>query len=294
MKNNNYLKDFIDSYISDNKKNNIDIDKDECFSNVAKLLDIPHSKIFIEQQTIILDKKKQKKLTNNLNKIYVKKIPIQYILGYTYFYNEKYIVNKNVLIPRNDTEILVETACRYIKTENLKNLLDMCCGSGAVGISIAKNSNIEKIDFVDISKRALKVTKKNLLLNDVIQNNTVICSDLFKKFEKGFLKNVKYDIIVSNPPYISTSVIDTLSEYVKKEPVIALDGGKNGLDIYIKIIKDSIKYLNDNGLLIFEIGYDEKEVLTKYINSLGYFEVIEKIKDYGGNDRVIVCRFLRI
>lgn len=227
----------------------------------------------------------------NLNKLFDKlvkeNLPVEYITNIKYFYNEKYYVDENVLIPRDDTEILVSKAISLIEKYKLKTLLDMCCGSGCIGISVCNNSSVQKAFFVDISKKALEIASKNITLNNCKKNISTLNSDLFKDIDK----NIKFDIILSNPPYIKKQVIASLDEAVKKEPLIALDGGNTGLDIYERIVNDVDKYLNDGGFLLFEIGYDQKQDLINIINSNNNFEYIDCIKDYFGNDRVIICRF---
>lgn len=230
-------------------------------------------------------------LLNYLDLIIKDKIPPQYVIGEVPFYNEKYIVTKDVLIPRQDTETLVEKAIEYINKYKLEKGLDMCTGSGVIGISIAKNSNIKEMTLVDISTAALKVAQDNILKNDVSKKIFTLQSDLF---EKLMTTKDTYDIIVSNPPYIPTSEVQNLSEYVKNEPVIALDGGVSGLDFYEKIIKDARNFLNNGGFIAFEIGYNQMNDLVNIFNNFSEYTVIEKINDYNSNNRVIICRFHKI
>ena len=198
----------------------------------------------------------------------------------------KFRVNSNVLIPRQDTETLVEEALKVI--EPGMRVLDMCTGSGCLGISIAKNSDVKHVDLIDISAEALLVTSKNIKGNGVEDKCNIIKSDLFSKLKDS---NIKYDMIISNPPYINSDVVLTLDESVKKEPVLALDGGKDGMNFYRKILKDAREYLNDKGIIIFEIGYDQLNKMQLEIKKYKEYSIIESIKDYGGNDRVVICRF---
>ncbi len=161
---------------------------------------------------------------------------------------------------------------------------------GLFGISITKNSDIDNLTLVDISKKALEIVEKNLIKNNIKTNYSIIHSNLFEKLNK----NVKYDIIVSNPPYIKTSDLDNLSDYVKNEPMLALDGGEDGLIFYRKILQEAMLFLNDNSVILFEIGYDQKEDIVFLINEFKEYEVIECMQDLGMNDRVIVCRFHKI
>ncbi len=203
--------------------------------------------------------------------------PYAYIVGHKEFMKLDFIVNKTVLIPREDTECLVLEAIK----EARKNILDMCTGSGCIAISLAKYIRDAKVDAVDICKRALNVAKKNAILNGV--NVKFIQSDLFEKVENT------YDMIVSNPPYIKTKDMETLQKEVKNEPKKALDGGKDGLSFYRKIAEEARKYLNDQGVLLFEIGFDEANDVMKILKENNY-KKIRKIKDLSNNDRVISAK----
>ena len=224
----------------------------------------------------------------NILKSYINKIihgtPLQYITGKQEFMGIEFEVNENVLIPQPDTEILVEETLKIIKNMAKKDIkiLDLCTGSGAIAISISKLQNI-KVTASDISNKALEIAKKNNIKNSA--NVEFVESDLFKN-----LKEDKYDVIVSNPPYIKREVIKKLNKDVQKEPIIALDGGYDGLDFYRKIINESEKYLKFNGYLCFEIGYDQKEDVIGIIkNKERYINTYSK-KDLYGNDRIIITK----
>lgn len=189
----------------------------------------------------------------------------------------KFFVNNNVLIPREDTEILVQEAISL----NKKSILDMCTGSGCIAISLAKYIDGSFVEAVDISENALKLAKKNAKFNEVEVN--FINSNLFENVFK------KYDLIISNPPYIPSVDIEDLQSEVKNEPHIALDGGDDGLDFYRQISKDAINYLTDDGVLMYEIGFDQADSVSTILQECGY-ENIRVIKDFGGNDRVVVAR----
>ena len=187
---------------------------------------------------------------------YVKKrlghMPIQYILNKAYFCGLPLYVNENVLIPRFDTEVLVEEVLKISKKDKSKRILDICTGSGAIAIALKKLGGFERVDALDISDKALEVAKRNA--NELDLNINFLKSDMFSSLT---CEN-KYDIIVSNPPYIQSDVVDTLESEVKDfEPRLALDGDADGMKFYKIIAENYEDYLVDNGVLALEIGYDE-------------------------------------
>ncbi len=206
-------------------------------------------------------------------------IPVEKIFNKAYFYGLEFKVNENVLSPRPETELLVETALKYINQNGYKSALDLCTGSGCVAISVKKNCDIE-ITASDISAKALQIAKENAKNNNV--DIQFIRSDMFTNLEG------KFDIILSNPPYIDTAEIEDLQTEVKDhDPRLALDGGEMGLKFY-NIIHDNLrKYLNDNGMIIMEIGEDQKHLIISLFND---FNLIESIQDYSSNDRILVFK----
>ena len=224
--------------------------------------------------------------------------PIQYITKTQEFMGLNFYVDENVLIPQPDTEILVQATQKFINTvltrkENHKlfddivkkpikvpKILDLCTGSGAIAISLAKTLANVKVFASDISKEALMIAKKNALNNKA--NVNFIESDLFENI------NDKFDIIVSNPPYIETNVIPTLEKEVREEPILALDGGIDGLDFYRKIAKEAVTKLNPEGMLFLEIGYNQKINVIRILKNEKY-KIIKTLKDFGENDRVIIA-----
>lgn len=213
------------------------------------------------------------------------RIPLQHITGVQEFMGLEFMVNEHVLIPRQDTEILVE---EVMKDEHEgKRILDMCTGSGCILISLLHYSNWCEGVGADISANALKVAEKNA--QNILPEEkrpTFVESNLFEKVEGTF------DIIVSNPPYIRTAIIDTLMPEVKDhEPMQALDGSPDGLFFYRKIVKEAPKYLNKCGRLYFEIGHDQGEEVSALMTDAGFWQV-RVIKDYAGLDRV-VCGLLK-
>ena len=212
-------------------------------------------------------------------------VPLQHITHIQEFMKMNFYVDEDVLIPRPDTEVLVEEVIKIAKKINAKKILDLCTGSGAIAVSLAKYIKDSEITAVDISDKALRIAKKNAIDNEVENQITFIESNLFDKVRKE-----KFDIIVSNPPYIKKDIIKTLNTEVQKEPIIALDGGYDGLDFYRKIISKGYEYLKFNGYICLEIGYDQKiDVIELIENEEKYVETYCK-KDLYGNDRVIVTK----
>lgn len=226
-------------------------------------------------------------LEHYIKQIAIDKIPPQYIIGSVPIYNEKYIVTPDVLIPRQDTETLIEQVIMAINSNDYKNMLDLCTGTGAIGISVAKNSNIQKVTLSDISPAAIEIANKNIELNDAMEKCEAIESNLFNNIPQGNL----YDIITANPPYISVAEYETLSEFVKKEPYIALVAANSGLDMYIQIAKKAKEYLTDGGMLAFEIGYNQAEAVTNILQDMGCYYNIITVRDLNQKDRVLLCRF---
>lgn len=231
-----------------------------------------------------LDNIKEKQYLEEI-KILKKGVPIEHITHQKEFMKLSFFVDKNVLIPRQDTEILVEEVINIAKKNNAKKILDLCTGSGAIAVSLAKYLPQAEIIAIDISNEALKIAKKNAISNNVENQITFISSDMFTN-----LNEEKFDVIVSNPPYIKTNVIKNLDIQVQNEPYIALDGGKDGLDFYKKIINESYQYLKYNGYLCLEIGFDQKIDVIELIENTESFTGTYSKKDLFDNDRIIVTR----
>lgn len=225
-----------------------------------------------------LEKDQENQYFQNIEKL-KKGYPIQYITKHKEFMKMKFYVDKNVLIPRSDTEILVEEAIK--KAQNgQKSILELCTGSGAIAISLSKYVKNIAITATDISEKALEIAKKNA--QNLLENENIkfIQSDMFQNIKE------KYDIIISNPPYIKT---ETIKEYsLEYEPKLALDGGKDGLKFYKIIIDQAHKYLKENGIILLEIGYDQKEEIIKLVQNSKKYKEAKCIKDLFGNDRVII------
>lgn len=275
---------------------------------------ISKEKLILKYKDEINDKKVEefrkllKKLENG--------IPIQYIINNQEFMGLNFYVDENVLIPQPDTEILVEEVIKYCNElrnnesedketnkdykENIEKkpiinkedkninkktikILDLCTGSGIIGISIYKYLENVEIYASDISQKALNIAEKNTNLNNAKIN--FINSDMFENIH---IKD--FDIIVSNPPYIESKVIESLSKEVQNEPKLALDGGEDGLKFYRCILENAKDYLRKNGAIFLEIGYDQKEKIEEILKSYKIYKETKCIKDFGGNNRVIIIK----
>ena len=251
------------------------IDEREARLLLAFSLEIKVEKLLLKKECSLREYSKYMQIINKR----ASGIPYAYIVGHKEFMKLDFEVNKNVLIPREDTEILVQEVINL----NKKKILDMCTGSGCIAVSLAKYIKDSEVTAVDISEKALTIAKLNAKKNEV--DVKFIKSNLFEEVED------KFDVIVSNPPYIKTADLEALQTEVKNEPLKALDGGETGLFFYKKIIKQAVNYLNENGILIFEIGFDQAEDVCKLLNENGYKD-IEVIKDLSGNDRVIKAKLV--
>lgn len=247
---------------------------------VASVLNKPKEYVMAHSKDE-LDEIHEKKILDGIEQLR-NYIPIQYITNNQEFMKLNFFVNQNVLIPRSDTEILVEEVINTYKNEHVK-ILDMCTGSGCIAISLKKYMQNSEVYGIDISKEALKVAQINAKNNNV--DVKFKCSDMFAD-----IKNKDFDVIVSNPPYIKTKVINTLDKEVKNEPIIALDGGEDGLYFYKEIINEAFNFLVDNGMIFLEIGFDQKEELEKLIKADKRYELVKTKKDLGDNDRIVVVK----
>ena len=211
--------------------------------------------------------------------------PLQYILGEWEFYGLPFKVRENVLIPRPDTEILVEQCIQLMREIEEPNILDIGSGSGAISIAIANELKSSSVTGVDINEDAIRLANENKVLNKV-ENVNFMKSDLFEKLDEDF----KYDLIVSNPPYIAKDEYETLMPEVKNfEPKNALTDLGDGLYFYREISKKAGAYLKDTGYLAFEIGYKQAKDVSKILED-NNFAVLSVVKDYGGNDRVVLAK----
>ncbi len=227
-------------------------------------------------EKVIIEKYGEKALEKYKKKNY----PLQYVLGNVNFYGYDFLVNKNVLIPRFETELLIEKTINYLKKYNIlnPNILEVGTGSGCIAITLKKYFPTSTIDAIDISKKALKVATKNADLNNVNIN-------FYKKDINKFSNNQKYDLIISNPPYLKKS--DEVSKNTKYEPKKALYAKDKGLQFY-KIIINKLKHnLNNKFIIAFEIGIDQGEYLKEYAKNQFPYSTILVEKDYSNRDRYL-------
>lgn len=208
--------------------------------------------------------------------------PIQYITNSQEFFGLDFYIDENVLIPQPDTEILVEEIieiCKY--REDVPKILDICTGSGAIAVTLAKQMKAKMVGS-DISPKALEIAKKNAEKHGA--KIEFLESDMFEKV------NQKFDMIVSNPPYIETKTIESLSPEVKNEPQIALDGGEDGLKFYRVLAQKAKDYLEENGVLAVEIGYNQRESVLEIFRNAGFCDIYAK-QDLAGKDRIVVGKW---
>lgn len=210
--------------------------------------------------------------------------PLQYILGYAYFYREKYTVTSDCLIPRADTEILVDYGVKNIPSG--ERFLDLCAGSGCVGISTLKNTKGTECVFADISEAALEIAKKNAHDNGVFERAEFVLADVTKALPEG-----DFFAVLANPPYVSESAYLELEKEIYREPKIAFLGGADGADIYRSLIPLAKPRLKPHGFMALEIGYDQGEILKNIAKENGFS--CEILKDLSGNDRVAVLKPVR-
>lgn len=216
--------------------------------------------------------------------------PLQYILGHQHFRHLDFVCRENVLIPRPETELLVEEVLAGLddlRTLGVPLVLDIGSGTGAIALSIAHENDVAQIVAADVSDEAVALSRENVERHGLTDRVTVVQSDLF-----GGLQDYRrcVDIVVSNPPYIRTSDLESLQGEVRREPQLALDGGEDGLDYYRAIIEEAPAFIKPGGLLFFEIGFDQAADVVAICENSGSFKDIEVRKDYLENDRIIKAR----
>ncbi len=272
------LKTLLDQSVSYLEKYDIEEAKLTVELMFSHILKIDRMMLFTKY-TLVLENDEKDRIRNLLKMRAKDKIPLQYLLNEEEFYGRKFYINKGVLIPRNETEIVVEAALKKLENVSSPRVLDIGVGSGVISITIAKERDDSKILGVDISENALAIAEKNKGLLEA-SNVKFLKSDLFQ--EVNFHE---FDLIISNPPYIPVSEYETLSADVKEhEPIEALVAENEGLFFYHEISRKALDYLKEGGILVFECGYNQARIIEKIMNELGYREV-EVFKDLNGIER---------
>ena len=247
---------------------------------MAKVLDSNREYVILNNDKVIENKNFE--IFQRLIKERANRKPIAYLLNNKFFWDNEFYVNKNTLIPRPDTEIIVEQVLKFTKNKNSLNILDIGVGSGCILLSILSERKKFTGTGIDISKNSLDICKINAKKLLVEERTKLYKSDV-DKFTQG-----KYDLIVSNPPYIKSSDLKYLdSDVLEFEPKLALDGGLDGLSVIRKVVKKSSELIKRNGKFILEISFDQKNKVIKLLNEKGFY-INSTIKDYAKNDRCIV------
>ena len=273
-------------------------------SLIKYVLKLTDNDLIVKQNNEV-ESNNQKEYEEYINQI-IEGTPLQYITNKQEFYKQEFYVDEDVLIPQPDTEILVEEVINIAPKDQKLNILDICTGSGAIGISLANNIKNADVTLVDVSSEALEVAEINcdsIFENKITEKAYENEAEVYLIEENGIKQNIKlhqsdmfdeleeeFDIIVSNPPYIKTKEIKQLSKQVKNEPRIALDGGEDGLYYYRVLIDESHKFLSDDGYLCMEIGYDQKTEVIKLLEESGMYKNIYSKKDLAGNDRIVIAQ----
>jgi len=269
------IQKLLDWLIAQFEKNKITNPKQNAETIISHVLKVKRLDIYLQPEKEISDV--QLNTILEITSRRKKYEPLQYILGETEFYGYKIIVNKRVLIPRPETELLVEKIINEEKKAS--SMLEIGTGSGAIVIALAKNLDNIKIDAIDILKDVLKIAEQNAKLNNVEIN--FFQSDIFENVTD------KYDLIISNPPYISQTDYEELPVEIKDfEPKSALQAMNNGLYFYNEILKYAKEYLTESGKIYFEIGYDQAEKITEMAMKNGFSD-IQGFKDLNGFDRIV-------
>lgn len=267
------------------KENGIENPMQKTKIAIANILNMPKEYLSIHDDEEV-SKTKIIEINEAISKL-SQGVPVQYVINKQEFMKLNFFVDDNVLIPQPDTEVLAEESINILKkqeTEKLK-ILDLCTGSGCIGISIAKYVPTTRVHVSDISFKALQIAKYNAERNMVHRRMKFIESNMFED-----IKPMEYDMIVSNPPYIETEIIETLDIEVQNEPIMALDGGDDGLRFYRNIAKNAFEYLKKDGHLCLEIGYNQKNNVIKILEEVGEYKEIYSKQDLSGNDRIVIAK----
>lgn len=251
------------------------------------LLDIERIDLYLHGDRLVNDD-----ILKKFHKIIDKRAtryPLQYILKEAWFYGRKFFVSPDVMIPTPETELICEAAINFLKYRKLDmaRVLDLGVGSGVISITIAAEYDSCQITAVDISESALKIARKNAATFEVAKKILFVCSDLFDALDA----NQKFDLIISNPPYISDGEYDGLPPEVLADPKVSLLSGNEGMDIINRIIKQAPDFLADDGAVMFEIGYDQAEKVADSVKRDGQYKSYSILKDLNNIDRVVLLKF---
>ena len=268
------------------KKNNIDNPRLDAEVLLAELLDMERIKLYVNFDYPLKDDEITK--YREMIKLRAKRIPVAYIIGHKEFMSLDFYVNKNVLLPRPETEILVEYLIDYFDEKDMEkiNIVEVGTGSGAIIVSLGHYLKNSRILGIEIDKKAIEVTRKNIERYSLDDRLKVSQGDLLNPLIKREIKNL--DLVVSNPPYISEKEMETLPPEVKKEPKKALYGGKDGLKFYKELIPQARQVLKDEGMIAFEIGYTQADDVEKLLRDNDFINV-EVRKDYADKDRFVIA-----
>jgi release factor glutamine methyltransferase len=253
---------------------------------LCDLLDFDRLHLYMHGPSMI-----DKELLDQFDRIIERRLtryPLQYILGSAWFYGRKFVVNEDVMVPCPETEILLESALRSVRfcRSDPVRLLDIGVGSGVVAISAKLENEALDVTAVDISEAALNVARVNAERLEVDGDIRFLQSDLFEAIDAG----EKFDIITSNPPYISDSEYETVEPEVKADPRLALLGGPRGLDVIDRLLDSAPAYLARPGYLLFEIGYDQSQAIFDRVKNDGHYDEFSLIKDLSDIDRIVICK----
>lgn len=250
---------------------------------LSHILEVSRLELIVYHERTV--SKEEFKLFWRFLKLRADHVPVAYIVGHKEFYGLDLAVEPGILIPRPETEFLVEKSLAIIAKMDKPRIADICCGSGAIAVAIAVNNKKVKVFASDISPLAQKLTEKNSKAHNVEDRVIFLKGNLFSPFARKNISNL--DLIVSNPPYIPKAQLDYLPKDVKKEPKLALDGGEDGLNFYRIISKKAAIYLKPGGHLILEIGWNQARDVKKLLEQEDFMG-IEIMKDYAGFDRVVL------
>ena len=280
------LKNIYSEVLCKLKKNNIEMPELETQIILEHVTNLRLEKIYTKLNKKIYSKKIN--LIRKLTKRIIAGEPIQYVTEHAFFYSLKFFVSKDVLIPRPESETIVDLALKTLESNKYKEVLDLCCGSGCLGIAIYKNCKKKiKVDFSDISKKSMNICLKNIVKHIKTKNYTTYVRDLYGKSSK------KYDLIISNPPYVSQSEYLKLDKKILNfEPKAALVSKENGFFLTKKIIKKSVHHLNKNGTLIIEVGKNQANYVKKIFSSLGFDDIVVS-KDLNKINRVVAGKWTK-